>query len=73
MYTARWLILFRILLSTLILLGLLWLVASGWPRADHANTAADWPRDPGQRTEELAPLFWQKETACPAVNAAATT
>ena len=72
MYTERWLILFRILLSTLILLGLLWLATSGWPRAARHNTAADWPRDPGQRTEELAPLFWQKETAYPAVHRADT-
>ena len=73
MYTERWLILFRILLSTLILLGLLWLALSGWPIIAHNNAPAGRSRDPRQTLQGLAPLFWQKEkeTESPATCTAA--
>lgn len=72
MYTERWLTLFRILLSTLVLLGLLWLVLSSWPNAAHLNSAAGWSTGPERAKEELAPLFWPKETEFPAVYIATT-
>ena len=72
MYTERWLILFRILLSTLILLGLLWLILTGWPNADRLNTTADWSGDPARPSEELAPLLWKKEAEFPGVYTAVT-
>jgi hypothetical protein len=73
MYMERWLTLFRILLSTLILLGLLWLVLTGWPNANRLNTTADWSGDPTRPAEELEPLLWKKEAELPGICTAVTT
>jgi hypothetical protein len=62
MYTERWLALFRILLSTLILLLLLWLALSHWPNASSSTNTAELSQDPTRFGGELAPLLWKNET-----------
>jgi hypothetical protein len=62
MYTDRWLALFRILLSTLILLLLLWLALTHWPSASSSTNTAELSQDPTRFSGELAPLLWKSET-----------
>ena len=74
MDTERWLTLFRILLSTLILLLLLWLALTHWPNASSPNNAAELSQDPARSIGELAPLLWKSETeTLPGVYASVNT
>ena len=68
MHTERWLVLFRVFLSTVVLLALLWLALSGWPSAARPNAAPGATDRLPEGAGEITPLLWrdaaQRPRAC---------